>query len=81
MLGVANTKLQKERCMSTVTVIHFNITLMIIDSSMRKNISEDMLLFSHSVLSVSLQTHGLQHSGFPCPSLSPGVCSNSCSLS
>ena len=48
MLGVANTKLQKERCMSTVTVIHFNITLMIIDSSMRQNISEDMLLLSLS---------------------------------
>ena len=26
----------------------------------------------------SLQPHGLQHSSLPCPSLSPGVCSNSC---
>ena len=26
----------------------------------------------------SLWPHGLQHSRFPCPSLSPGVCSNSC---
>ena len=25
--------------------------------------------------------HGLQHSRLPCPSLSPGVCSNSCPLS
>ena len=25
--------------------------------------------------------HGLLHARFPCPSLSPGVCSNSCSLS
>ena len=25
--------------------------------------------------------HGLQHARLPCPSLSPGVCSNSCSLS
>ena len=24
--------------------------------------------------------HGLQHTRFPCPSLSPGVCSNSCPL-
>ena len=26
-------------------------------------------------------THGLQHTRLPCPSLSPGVCSNSCPLS
>ena len=29
----------------------------------------------------SLQSHGLQHTRLPCPSLSPGVCSNSCPLS
>ena len=29
----------------------------------------------------SLWPHGLQHAGLPCPSLSPGVCSNSCPLS
>ena len=28
-----------------------------------------------------LQPHGLQHTRLPCPSLSPGVCSNSCLLS
>ena len=27
------------------------------------------------------ETHELQHARLPCPSLSPGVCSNSCSLS
>ena len=37
--------------------------------------------FSHSVVSDSLQPHGLQHARLPCPSLSPGVCSNSCPLS
>ena len=31
------------------------------------------LLFSRSVLSDSLQPHGLQHTRLPCPSLSPGV--------
>ena len=36
------------------------------------------LLFSHSVVSDSLQLHGLQHSRLPCPSSSPGACSNSC---
>ena len=29
-------------------------------------------------MSDSLQPHGPQHARFPCPSLSPGVCSNSC---
>ena len=40
-----------------------------------------MLLFSHSVVSDSLWPHVLQHTSFPCPSLSPGVCSNSLPLS
>ena len=35
------------------------------------------LLFSRSVMSNSFRTHGLQHARLPCPSLSPGVCSNS----
>ena len=38
--------------------------------------SVDMLLFSRSVVSYSLSPHGLQHARLPCPSLSPGVCSN-----
>ena len=32
-------------------------------------------------MSNSLWLHGLQHTRLPCPSLSPRVCSNSCSLS
>ena len=36
---------------------------------------------SHSVVSHSLRPHGLQHARLPCPSLSTGVCSNSCPLS
>ena len=38
-------------------------------------------MFSHEVVSNSLRPHGLQHSRLPCPSLSHGVCSNSCPLS
>ena len=34
--------------------------------------------FSHSVVSDSLQPHGLQHTRPPCPSPTPGACSNSC---
>ena len=40
-----------------------------------------LLLFSHSVMSDSLPPHELQHARLPCPSPSPGACSNSCSLS
>ena len=34
--------------------------------------------FSHSVVSNSFWPHGLQHAGPPCPSPTPGACSNSC---
>ena len=37
--------------------------------------------FSRSVVSDSLQPHGLQHARLPCPSPTPGVYSNSCPLS
>ena len=53
--------------------------------SMRNNISACVLymylyslLFSCSVMSNSLWPHCLQHARLPCPSLSPGACSNSC---
>ena len=39
------------------------------------------ILFSSSVMSESLWPHGLQHARLPCPSPTPGVCSNSCPLS
>ena len=43
---------------------------------------EDTLLsFSRSVVSDSMWPHGLQHARLPCPSLSPGVCSDSWPLS
>ena len=35
-------------------------------------------LFSCSVMSNSLRPHGLQHARLPCPSPTPGACSNSC---
>ena len=42
---------------------------------------ESSVQFSHSVMSDSLQPHGLQHAMPPCPSPTPGVYSNSCPLS
>ena len=51
-----------------------------IDSS---NISSNSSLvqFSCSVMSNSLQPHGLQHHRLPCPSPTPGAYSNPCPLS
>ena len=40
-----------------------------------------LVQFSHSIVSDSLQPHGLQHSKHPCPSPTPRVYSNSCPLS
>ena len=36
---------------------------------------------SHAVVSDSLWPQGLQHTSLPCPSPTPGICSNSCPLS
>ena len=43
-------------------------------------LTDFLLLFRNLVMSNSLQPGGLQHARLPCPSLSPGVCSNSCAL-
>ena len=45
------------------------------------NIIRHSVQFSHSVMSNSLQPHGLQHARPPCPSPTPGVYPNSCPLS
>ena len=36
--------------------------------------------FSHSIVSNSLQPHGLEHARLPCLSPTPGACPNSCQL-
>ena len=45
------------------------------------SLTDALLLFSLQVMSDSLQPHRLQHTGIPCPSLSPRACLNSCPLS
>ena len=47
----------------------------------RNQLCSLFLLFSCSVMSDSLRSRGLQHARLPCPSPSPGVCSDSCPLS
>ena len=41
------------------------------------NCWENLVQFSSSVMSNSLRRHGLQHARLPCPSSTPGACSNS----
>ena len=43
--------------------------------------SEVSVQLSRSVMSDSLWPHGLQHARLPCPSPTPGTCSNLCPLS
>ena len=45
------------------------------------DVSISSVQFSHSVMSDSLQPHGLQHAKLPCPSPTPRVHSNPCPLS
>ena len=40
--------------------------------------SFSLVLFGLSVMSDSLRPHGRQHTRLPCPSPTPGACSNSC---
>ena len=40
-----------------------------------------ILQFSHSIISDSLRPHRLQYTRLPCPSRTPGACTNSCPLS
>ena len=49
--------------------------------TMSKPLTVQLVQFSHSALSDSLQLHGLQHARPTCPSPTPRVYSNSCSLS
>ena len=53
-----------------------NTPLMSSHSSISNQFS--WIQFSHSVMSDSLQPHGRQHPRLPCPSPTPGACSNSC---
>ena len=59
---------------STNLLIHYYNRVVMLDAGF-------LLLFSHSVVSNSLQPQGLQYTRLSCLSLSPGVCSNSCSVS
>ena len=50
-------------------------------SSLCYRVGSHSVQFSHSVMTISLQPHGLQHARFPCPSPTLGIYSNSYPLS
>ena len=49
--------------------------------SVQASLVAQLVQFSHSVMSKSLWLHGLLHARIPCPSPTPGACSNPCPLS
>ena len=49
-----------------------------LDWQWKKKICWYLSVVVDQLLCAALQTHGLQHARFPCPSSSPRVCSNSC---
>ena len=53
----------------------------VLSRKQKDNIQNESHQFSRSVMSDSLQSHGLQHARLPCSSPTPGVYSNSCPLS
>ena len=76
---------------SAIKVVHFESTLYYMKREYCKSSLEDnpalnpvlvsLAQFSSSVMSDSLQPHGLQHTRPPCPSPNPRACWNSCPLS
>ena len=50
-------------------------------TSIQSDLHTSLCALSPQVVFDFLQPHGLQHARLPCPSPSPGVCSNSCPLS
>ena len=60
--------------------VHFKILRSLAQNGKKKNF-HFILLFRSQIIFNSSWPHGLQHARLLCPSLSPGICSNSCPLS
>ena len=70
--------------LSRECAVQITVSLVILNPSVRALFPlffSYLLLFNCSVMPNSLQHHGMQHARLPCPSPSPGACSNSCLLS
>ena len=68
----------KEKDYIYIYVIHFILQPKLTHQCKATTVVQSV---SQSVVSDSLQPHGLHHARLPCPSASPGACWNSCPLS
>ena len=68
-IGLGTLPTQDTRCHS------------VIDGRLGCYLFTKLVQFSRSVMSNILRPHGLQHARLPCPSPTPGACSDSCPLS
>ena len=73
--GFKNTKHQNLLCLCFHNLLK---TFRFKRYSMHVDLASHSVQFSHSVMSNSLQPHGLKHARLPCPSPTPRACSNSC---
>ena len=60
-----------------LSTLHWKANLLLLELAGKPKRLQLLLLFRHSVMSSSLWPHGLQHTSLPCPSPSPGACSDS----
>ena len=72
--------MKKEKVVTDLNI--FTILIPRIYQTLQYNIIYNKLMlylyqFSHTVVSHSLQSHGLQHTRLPCPSPTPRACTNS----
>ena len=65
----------------TIQQCNFHVFIYLREEKTHPKTPTLLLVFSRSVVSNSLQPHGLQHTRLPCPSPSPRACSNSRPLS
>ena len=56
----------------------YNWIILLYTWNKHKIVNQLSFQFSHSVVSDSLQSHGLKNARLACPSPTPGACSNSC---
>ena len=64
--------------LASSTIIHHGRSMGLKESQCFSKWLHKFVIIQSLSLSIALQLHGLQHARLPCPSLTPGVCSNSC---